>query len=374
MKTTAYTLTLLALTIQVMVNGQTQDNQTLKIRMNITGSSPSLPKDLKITATSVTDQNIESIIKEANDLKDAEQKLKAEVSSVQQKFILKQIEISQLKAKLAYEKFDLNKTTINGLLKRPEYKPIVIQKTEVLSSEAEDAVKMAKEMREEADAQLTLEARLAEMSNAEEKELLALTKQQQAITLLNHHVPLVLPKNNIEFGNASIISKQETITPITYTKNSQLTELIKQASELKNTMAELKEAAITAKENEKTALLNEAFLMEKQYISKQIDISLATYKTTTETFYANKNLIETLIKAIDNEALTQHAQQLSDEADNVFRLGKEMREEANAQFTEAAKLGEMSNAEEKEISALTKQEETFRALKKVSKEIQLASN
>jgi len=169
MKTTAYTLTLLALTIQVMVNGQTQDNQTLKIRIDIAGARSSSAEELKTTASSMTDQNLENILKEADDLKDAEQKLKAEVTSIQQKFIFKQIEISQLKVKLTYEKFDLNKTTINGLLKKPEYKPSVIQKTEALTTEAEDALKMAKEIREEANAQFTPEARLAEMSNAEKK-------------------------------------------------------------------------------------------------------------------------------------------------------------------------------------------------------------
>ena len=55
---------------------------------------------------------------------------------------------------------------------------------------------------------------------------------------------------------------------------------------------------------------------------------------------------------------------MNNEAERLMKLGKEMREEANAQLTTAAKFGAMSNAEETETLALGKQYESIKTLEK----------
>jgi hypothetical protein len=62
------------------------------------------------------------------------------------------------------------------------------------------------------------------------------------------------------------------------------------------------------------------------------------------------------------------------EAEAFLKLGKEIREEANAQLTKAAILGEISNAEEKETMAINKQQETLKTLEYAKTLICYASN
>lgn len=388
MKTT-YTLTLLALTIQVMVSGQTQGNQTRKIRMDISGASPEATNEGKQpVAQNPYLLQLEENLKESDNLKIEQQKLKNDVLAAQQKLTLKHIEISELKSKITYEQYTVNVTTIEDLLKLASLKPVTIQKTETLSNEAEMAMKMAKEIREEARAQFTPDAQLAEMSNAEEKEVLAISKQQEAIHLLSHSHPLYIKENNPEFNSKTVLAKAypkvtttdnfagnvNAIHTNAITINSHLSELIKQSTDLKNTCEQLRIAAETKQGNEKNVLLNEANLMEQEYIAKQISISLIHYKTNSQTFYSNRLLIEQLINSVENEELTANALQINQEAEYLFRIAKEMREEADAQLTENARLGEMSNAEEKELTALNKQQDTFDELRKLNKKMLLASN
>ena len=388
MKTT-YTLTLLALTIQVMVNGQTQGSQIRKIRMDISGASPETTNETKQPlAENIYALQLEENLKESDNLKTEQQKLKNDILAAQQKLTLKQIEISNLKSKITYEQYTVNATTIEDLLKQPSLKPATIQKTEVLSKEADMAIKMAKEIREEARAQFTPDAQLAEMSNAEDKEVLAISKQKEAINLLSHSHPLYIKENNPEFNYKTVLvqaapkafvsvnfaSNVTVINTTIITTNTHLSELIKQSIDLKNTCGQLRIAADVKQGNEKNVLLSEATLMEKEYVAKQIEISLIHYRANAQTFYSNRSLIEQLINSVENDDLTANALQINDEAEYLFRMAKEMREEANAQLTENARLGEMSNAEEKELIALNKQQDTFNELRKLNKKMLLASN
>jgi hypothetical protein len=76
-------------------------------------------------------------------------------------------------------------------------------------------------------------------------------------------------------------------------------------------------------------------------------------------------VIELLIEQVkENESLVSNVTQLSDEAERLMKIGKEMREEANAQLTAAPKLGAMSNAEETETLALGKQYESIQTIEK----------
>lgn len=371
MKTT-FTFTVLALTIQAMVNAQTAGNQTHQIRMDLNGAKP-LPREQAEPAQSHYLQLLDEQIKQSDALASAEQKLKEEILATQQQRIQKQIAVSRLKAHIVRETFTTNDLRIKDLLSAPSLKSFTIQKSTELNSEAFRAFERSKEIREEADAQPTPEAQLAEMSNAEEKETLALAKQQEVIDLLKQATPLYI-RQETEFATQASPEKQHAAVKALPAKDEQAV-LMAQAMSLKNTCDQLRASATDKTGHEKEVILEEALALEQEYTAAMINMALWRYRKTEKTFLENRQFIELLFAGIGDEALTQKARQINDEANYLFRLGKEMREEANAQPTPMAQLGEISNAEEKETLALDKQQQTVSALKRLnSKGLLLALN
>lgn len=345
----------LALTIQAMANGQTPGNHARMIRMELSPQQAESPQPQSISV---------------EQLRNEEQQLKDEISATQNKLIQKQVAVSRIRSLMAYEVFASNNLMIADLSANPSLKEETVEKSRELNSQAAREIKLAKEIREEADAQATSEAQLAELSNAEEKEALALARQQEAITLLKLGAPLFIKDASPEFitkTNVSTSSSKEAFC------EHELTGLTQQANTLKNTCEQLRAAAAEKTGNEKAAMLNEALSMEQEYIAARIRISISRYHSTEKIYLENRTFIMLLIEGIGDETITKKARSLSEEADYNFRLGKEMREEANAQFTEAARLGEMSNAEEKELLALSQQQQSVDALKKLNKGLLLAS-
>lgn len=107
-----------------------------------------------------------------------------EANEVYRVYEIKQIEVSNILAQINYTKFNENKVTINTLLFDYKGGAIVIKLVNKLTDEADYAMRMAVEIREEANAQPNNSARLGNYSNAEEKEVIALNKQGEAITIL----------------------------------------------------------------------------------------------------------------------------------------------------------------------------------------------
>lgn len=343
----------LALTIQVIVNGQTAGNQAHLILMELS------PKSSEITTPQVIS---------VDELLDEEQQLKDEIKATQKKLVQKQVAVSRIRSYMAYDLYAANNRLINDLASNPSLKAITIEKSQGLNSLAAREIKLAQEIREEADAQPTPEAQLAELSNAEEKETLALARQQEAIKLLKLGAPLFIKSNTAEFSTStSSLSKETTAT-------YDVSGLMQQANDMKNTVEQLRTTATEKTGNEKAAMLEEALNLEQEYISTRIQLAILQYHRTEKTYQENKTFITLLIEGIGDEALTRKARLLSEEADYNFRLGKEMREEANAQFTKAARFGEMSNAEEKELLALSQQQQSVNELKKLNRSFLLASN
>ncbi len=345
----------LALTIQVMVNAQTTGTPAHMILMEL---SP------KHTETAQSQVSI------ADKLRDEEQQLKDEIQATQKKLIQKQVAVSRIRSYMAYDLFASNNRMIADLAANPSLKATTIEKSQGLNSLAAQEIKLAKEIREEADAQATPEAQLAELSNAEEKETLALAKQQEAIRLLKLGAPLYIKPHTAEFSTKTVTASgaQET------TAAPDLSGLMQQANGIKTTFEQLRSAAAGKTGNEKATMLDEALGMEQEYFAARIQLAILQYHHTEKTYQENKTFIALLIEGIGDDALTRKARLLSEEADYNFRLGKEMREEANAQFTKAARLGEMSNAEEKELLALSQQQQSVSELKKLNRSFLLASN
>lgn len=345
----------LAFAIQAIANGQTLSNHMIRMELNSTNMETVEPQ-----ATTVS-----KLLDEEQQL----QQLKDEINTAQKKLIQKHVAISRIRSYMAYDLFASNNLMIAELISNPSLKEATIEKSQGLNSLAAQEIKLAKEIREEADAQPTPEAQLAELSNAEEKETLALAKQQEAIKLLKLGAPLFI-KQNIEFSTQTAIAK----SPAKEITVDALSGLTQQANDMKNTYEQLRAVAAEKTGNEKAAMLNEALSMEQEYIAARIQISLKKHQHSEKTYHENKAFITLLLEGIGDDALTTKARLLSEDADYNFRLGKEMREEANAQFTQAARFGEMSNAEEKELLALSQQQQSVNELKKLNRGVLLASN
>lgn len=97
----------------------------------------------------------------------------------------KQVDASEISGQLSQQQFKRNSITIKILISN--YKG---QKSELIYSfslitESEKDMKLAREMREEAYAQHNVASKLGTMGNAEEKELLALNKQNTVMETLS---------------------------------------------------------------------------------------------------------------------------------------------------------------------------------------------
>lgn len=113
-----------------------------------------------------------------------QKKLFDDAVAVFKAYELKQIEMSNVFAQINYAKFRENKASIKLLL--VDYNGGVVYEKLVnkLIKESDFAMQMAMEIREGADKQSNNSARLANCTNAEEKEIIALSKQNEAIDVL----------------------------------------------------------------------------------------------------------------------------------------------------------------------------------------------
>ncbi len=371
MKTLSYLPTLLALTIQVMVNGQTQGNQTYKVRVDIMGPKEPVKMNYINSNVTLTTKEYKQLLEQADVLKVSAAKLKEEAKTAEQSYLNKQLEASELSGKISLHKFNENKKTILVLFSKIPQNTTLHSSAKSLNTESERLMKLANEMREEANAQLTLYAKIANLSNAEEKELLALAKQDEILAMLEKTI-----------SNSTDVSQTEMALSNTEFNNSDnsteklmesLFETYEQAENMKITAQQLRESAQTASVNKKELLIKEAISLENGYISKKVEVSNLKARLNHDKFLKNRLMIAQLVSNIkNNEQLTEMIAQLNNEAERLFKMGKEMREEANAQATVAAKYGAMSNAEETETLAINKQQESIQTFDKINSQLIIA--
>ncbi len=200
MKTT-FTLIALALTVQVTVCGQTQGSQASNKNkfenLNVGGSMSAYNKSLQSTSTL---EDAKKYTTQAEELQLSEKKLRAQANTKkgQEKAqliasankIAKQVESLQIQASEIYGKFNLEtfqfvEEVYSALLKDPNVNDNYINRSEQLKLEAEQTLKLAKEMRQEAYAMPNNAGKLGTMQNAEEMEGIALSKQKEAVNTLN---------------------------------------------------------------------------------------------------------------------------------------------------------------------------------------------
>lgn len=221
MRTKFYLSTLLALTIQVMVNGQTpgtQGSSTTKLGAVVhhhSASSSSVKKGatmdgLKvIQAEQMTLATVKApgnykpeaadLIQKSNTLKEAAQNSKGivkqeliteanELFTLAQDIQIKAFETSGAKNKETYE---WNKTSINSLLEKSNMSAVAGKEVQNLISDATLNMRIASEMRQEAYAMPTNAAKLGSLSNADDKETVAISDQNQAIHILKSYAAVL---------------------------------------------------------------------------------------------------------------------------------------------------------------------------------------
>ena len=373
MKTLTILPTLLALTIQVMVIGQTQGNQARKIRVDIMGPKEPVKMNYSNSNITISVKEYEQLLEQANQLKVDAKKLREEAISIETQSIMKHIEASEISGKISLQKFEQNKVTILDLFTRVPKNNLTYTKAHVSYTESERFMKIAKEMREEANAQLTIQAKYGDMTNAEEKEALALNKQQEVLDLFNktypqivNNVEAIVVKNTEVLQNTEVVTKSNiTVSQTSYSTADLLASAAQQAYDLKMTAKQLRMNAVTSSPNQKIEMINEAISLENDALLKQLEISMLKSKMDYEKYAQNKMVINLLIEQVkDNTEIVNKAIELNNEAEHLMKIGKEMREEANAQLSTAAKFGAMSNAEETELLALGKQVESIQTIEK----------
>ncbi|MCE3260360.1 MAG: hypothetical protein K0S12_2001, partial [Bacteroidetes bacterium] len=140
-------------------------------------------------------------------------------------------------------------------------------------------------------------------------------------------------------------------------------ELIKQADELYLIETAIRSEAKTKHGEAKQKLLAAAKELRNQGQLKQIQASEISGKINLQNFKNGEVVYNGLLFKATNKELLQDAQSLHSDANYSIRLAKELREEAYSLADNSAKLGTMTNAEEKEAIALKTQTAAIHLLK-----------
>lgn len=151
------------------------------------------------------------LIKQADDLSVVEKTLRDDASIKQgaekahllkaatelmKQIELKLIQASEIAGKVNIEKYKMNNIVFNNMMFTSLAGEEINDKAAEINSEAVHTIKMAKEIREEAYSLKSNTAKLGTMNNAEEKETIALNKQNQAIGLLKEYVSYMANRSN----------------------------------------------------------------------------------------------------------------------------------------------------------------------------------
>ena len=169
----------------------------------------------------------------------------------------------------------------------------------------------------------------------------------------------------------SIIAKAETAISLSNVVSS--ADLVNEAEKLSNTAFEQRKESATKAGAEKDALIKQAIENEKLVINKKLEAAIAAQKENKAQFEintANLTELQKLTGAKTSDEISQ-ANMLFDEAAINFKQAQNMRAESESYPSGAAKLGGLSNAEEKENEALSKQQKAIAVLLKTNSGFQL---
>ena len=222
MKTTRFLTAIACFTIPVIVTAQTTVNPSMKSYEAFFVANTqklNLPEEERVALVNLNDP-IE-IMKQAEELEAKAQALRnqaklilLEAVNLDKKSEIKKIVASEVSGKLCNEKFVLNKQNADSLINNNKTSAATATQIKNLINAASREIKIAQEMREEAYFWSTNGAKLGSLSNAEEKEFLALDKLDEAMALLtksNRTVEPIRSDRNIRVDIGGAIAQQDHI-------------------------------------------------------------------------------------------------------------------------------------------------------------------
>lgn len=191
------------------------------------------------------------------------------------------------------------------------------------------------------------------------KESTSITLKQTATQKFEASKQLETNLNNLIATTENIIKSSSQNSP---------SALITEADQLSNKAFEQRQASTTKAGAEKESLIQQAMSNEKAATDKKLEAATLQQKQN-KTNFDNNALNLTELQKLTGEKTSNEISQanmLADEAALNFKQAQKMRQEADAYPNGAAKLGGLSNAEEKETEALSKQQKAVTLLSKAN--------
>ncbi len=174
----------------------------------------------------------------------------------------------------------------------------------------------------------------------------------------------IAKQNEINLNN--LITSTESSLQNSSNQNPEV--LLNEADALNNKAYEQKKESATKTGEEKENLLKQATENEKLSVDKKLQASALTQsqnKAQFDNHILNLSELQKLTGQKTSNEISQ-ANMLIDEASIHFKQAQKIREETDAYPDGAAKLGGLSNAEEKENEALAKQQKALEILSKTN--------
>jgi len=186
----------------------------------------------------------------------------------------------------------------------------------------------------------------------------ALQLKQQADEKFNN---VLSDAKNVE----AQLQQLNTSAAASQTNNNQvqIDEISKQADALSAQASELRKSAKTLVGADKQNAMNKISVLEKQAADLHYKAIKQQLDSDKNTFVTNEQNIQNLIAKPENKANANQAQQLAEEADILSKAAQQLKEEADADASVASKVGGLSNADEKQKTALVKQQQALKLLK-----------
>ncbi|MBL7935214.1 MAG: hypothetical protein JNM51_05325, partial [Bacteroidia bacterium] len=180
-----------------------------------------------------------------------------------------------------------------------------------------------------------------------------------------------IDNDNLITANVNSIKQIENNTQISNNvnangSNTNSVVLTNEAETLNNQAYELRKEAANKTGEEKEAILRQAIEKENLSIEKKLTASVIAQKQNQAVFDNNTTNLTELQKLTGEKTSDEisQANMLADEAALNFKQAQKMRTEAEAYPSGSAKLGGLSNAEEKENEAIAKQKAALAILSK----------
>lgn len=299
--------------------------------------------------------------KEIKQLTDKKTELQKEV-----KLVATQVKEQEKQAAVAAKnntKKDSTKTNANNTI-ATNNTPADTAKTKIISDNDDPRIQNINTLIAQSQTNFTEEKKV--FSNLEYTDPKAVQLKKQADDKLNE-----LYKNNTLLEQQLEQLKMEVAKENAGNNDKKIESLNKQADDLSTQALQLRKDAKTKTGAEKQTALNQILALEKQVTGLRYQAARLQYQSDDDNFETNKQAITQLTSQNTDTQNpdVQQAQELAKEAGKNKKEASRLREEAEAQNETEAKIGGLSNADEKEKEALKKQEEALAILKKLNPKV-----